>query len=70
MRIVTTTVFARPIDIFCNVNKIDKITFPALVLHGKRDDVVPFDHGFALHGKIPEKYRYPPVWIDRATHHK
>jgi pimeloyl-ACP methyl ester carboxylesterase len=69
MRIVTQTVFARPIDIFCNINKIEKVTFPVLVLHGKRDDVVPFDHGFALYAKIPRQYQYPPVWIDHATHH-
>jgi pimeloyl-ACP methyl ester carboxylesterase len=70
MRIVTTTVFARPIDIFCNINKIEKVTFPVLVLHGRRDDVVPFEHGEQLHSKIPTAFKYPPVWIDRATHHK
>ncbi|KAL0488689.1 alpha/beta hydrolase domain-containing protein [Acrasis kona] len=69
IRVVSPTIFARPIDIFCNINKIDKVTFPVLVIHGRDDDVVPFDHGVALHAKIPEQHRYPPTWIDNGTHH-
>jgi len=69
MRVVTTTMFARPIDMFQNINKIDQVQFPVFIIHGRNDDVVPFEHGEALYEKVPDAFKYPPEWIDNATHH-
>jgi pimeloyl-ACP methyl ester carboxylesterase len=69
MRVVSNSVLARPIDMFKNIDKIDQVRFPVLILHGTEDDVVPFDHGKALWEKIPDKYRYEPQWVRGGTHH-
>jgi pimeloyl-ACP methyl ester carboxylesterase len=69
MRVVTQSIFARPLDMFVNINKISEVNFPVLILHGTNDDVVPFEHGKALWERIPEQYRYPPQWVNGGTHH-
>ncbi len=69
MRVVTSTMFARPIDMFQNINKIDQVKFPVFIIHGRVDDVVPFDHGVSLYDKVPDEYKYPPEWIENGTHH-
>lgn len=30
---------------FMNIEKISSVECPVLIFHGKRDEVVPFDHG-------------------------
>ncbi len=55
-----------PFDRYRNISKISKINCPVLVLHGKKDDVVPFWHG----QKIFEKANDPKLflWVDDADH--
>jgi fermentation-respiration switch protein FrsA (DUF1100 family) len=36
------------------------------VIHGRRDEIVPFRHGEALFEKSLVKY--PPFWVDGAGH--
>ena len=69
MRVVSSSVLARPIDMFKNIDKIDQVKFPVLIMHGTEDDVVPFEHGKALWEKVPEKYKYEPQWVRNGTHH-
>jgi len=37
----------------------DKVTMPALVIHGRRDRVVPFKHGRALASRLPNVKFFP-----------
>lgn len=53
-------------DMFRNVDRIDKVKCPVFIIHGKVDEVVPFDHGETLQQKV--KYKYTPLFIDYAGH--
>lgn len=55
-----------PFDKFRNIDKIKKVKCPVLVMHGKADEVVPFQHGQRLFAVAPEPKRY--LWIDEAGH--
>ena len=53
-------------DKFDNLSKINNILSPLLILHGKKDEVVPFEMG----KKIFEQYnrKKKNVFIDEAMH--
>jgi len=55
-----------PWDIFNNLDQIDRINTPLLVMHGTADSVVPFSHGSKLH----ELARQPKffTWFDEGGH--
>lgn len=55
-----------PFDKFENIRKIEEIGCPVLVIHGKRDEIIPFWHG----EKLYEQAREPKMqlWVDRADH--
>ncbi len=33
-----------PFDMFENIERIDKVKCPVFIIHGKQDEVVPFEH--------------------------
>lgn len=37
-----------PFDMFPNIDRIEKVTCPVFLIHGKEDKVVPFDHSQVL----------------------
>jgi len=41
---------------------------PVLVMHGQRDDTVPFYHGRKLASTIPSSCRWPPYFPESADH--
>lgn len=53
-------------DPFQNLHKVPRITLPALVIHGERDDVVPVSHGKMLHAGLPQPVT--PLWLRKANH--
>jgi fermentation-respiration switch protein FrsA (DUF1100 family) len=53
-------------DMFRNVDRIDKVTCPVFIIHGKVDEVVPYQHGTTLYKKA--QYQYTPLFIDYAGH--
>lgn len=55
-----------PFDKFRTENRLARVTSPVLVIHGRRDDVVPFAHGERLYARAPEPKRR--LWIDEAGH--
>jgi len=63
---VVTRIPVLPFDRFPNVALIRRIDAPVLVLHGRRDRVVPFHHGQALFEAAREPKRH--AWFDRAGH--
>jgi len=56
-------------DFYENFRRVRSVKCPVLVMHGQRDDVVPFYHGVRLHKKCPEQYRWPGYFPTRAGHH-
>ena len=55
-----------PFDQFTNLRKIGAVRAPVLVLHGRRDEVIPFWHGEAVHAAAREPKR--ALWVDAAQH--
>jgi len=55
-------------DFFPNDRNVKNFTNPYFIMHGQRDDVVPFYHGLRLHSVGPKAYRWPGYFPDRAGH--
>lgn len=55
-----------PFDKFPNLNKIKKVTCPVLIMHGKADEVIPFQHGQKLFAAANEPKL--SLWVDEASH--
>ena len=45
IRVVMKSWTTLPFDIFANCDKIHKVNSPVFIMHGKLDNVVPFEHG-------------------------
>lgn len=63
---VVTRVPVLPFDRFPNIALIRRIEAPVLLLHGRRDRVVPFHHSEALLAAAREPKSH--AWFDRAGH--
>ncbi|MDD5455262.1 MAG: alpha/beta hydrolase [Candidatus Ratteibacteria bacterium] len=63
---VITQIPLFPFDKFRNIDLIDKVNCPMLVIHGKKDDMIPFWHG----EKLFQKAKEPKMncWLDNTTH--
>jgi len=60
--------FSLPGDAFCNIDKMRDIACPVFIIHGTRDEVVPFDHGQELYLAVRKQFRYNPFWVQNAGH--
>lgn len=67
VRVAIKIPFTLPFDIFPNINKVDKIRSPLLIIHGNNDQVVPFQNGVDLYNKANSVYK-DYLWIDGAGH--
>ena len=54
------------VDPFPNIERIPKVNIPVAIIHGDQDEMVPFQHGQALHAAAPVKL--PPLWLRGAGH--
>lgn len=64
--VVLTKVPLLPFDKFNNLAKIRRVKCPVLVMHGKRDQVIPFQHGERLFAAAPgPKWS---LWAEGAGH--
>jgi hypothetical protein len=63
---VLTVMRVLPFDFFENERKLARISCPVLVMHGRRDEVIPFAHGQALFTAAKEPKR--SFWIPDAAH--
>jgi len=53
-------------DMFPNLDRISDIECPVFLIHGKKDEVVPYDHSLELYRKL--KYPYSPLYVENAGH--
>ena len=63
---VLTNIPLFPFDRFNNLEKIQRIKCPSLIIHGERDEVVAFWHGKRLHEVAPEPKTFLP--FPEASH--
>jgi fermentation-respiration switch protein FrsA (DUF1100 family) len=55
-------------DQFPNIDYMESINCPVLVIHGILDEIVPFWNGETLFLAIPEEWRAKPLWVQGAGH--
>lgn len=67
-RVVFNFRFTMPGDLFCNIDIIDQIESPVTIIHGTRDEVVPFWHGEGLFERCRQEWRSQPLWVADAGH--
>lgn len=60
--------FTLPWDMFPNVDRIAYIECPIFVIHGTRDEVVPFWNGEGLFFAAQVKWRAKPYWVEGCGH--
>eukprot|EP00918_Siedleckia_nematoides_P008379 GHVU01018170.1.p1 GENE.GHVU01018170.1~~GHVU01018170.1.p1 ORF type:complete len:258 (+),score=21.25 GHVU01018170.1:591-1364(+) len=53
-------------DMFCSVDKIDKVTCPVFIVHGTHDDIIPVYHGKELF--IRSQAPVTPLWVEGGGH--
>ncbi|GJQ12075.1 hypothetical protein GpartN1_g3866.t1 [Galdieria partita] len=55
-----------PFDMFVNIHKISLVRCPVLIVHGCRDQVVPFSNGLDLYKRC--RLAVDPLWITDGGH--
>ncbi|TYZ62490.1 hypothetical protein PybrP1_001992 [[Pythium] brassicae (nom. inval.)] len=60
--------YTLPGDLFCNIDIIEAVQSPVTIIHGTRDEVVPFWHGEGLFEMCSQEWRYKPLWVADAGH--
>jgi abhydrolase domain-containing protein 17 len=55
-----------PFDRFPNRKRLRSVSCPVLVMHGRMDKVIPFQHGRILYDTAPEPKM--ALWLDTAGH--
>eukprot|EP01038_Epipyxis_sp_PR26KG_P008318 gene8318-11253_t len=60
--------FTLPCDMFPNIDRIKNVKCPVWIIHGNRDEVIPFWNGEVLFFAAPIKYRAKPFWVEIAGH--
>ena len=63
---VLTGMRVLPFDFFENERKLARVSCPVLVMHGRRDEVIPFAHGQTLFAAAKEPKR--SFWVPDAAH--
>ena len=63
---VITRIPLLPFDRFNSFEKIKDVRCPVLVIHGRRDEVIPFWHGEKLFREAQEPKR--SLWVNNAGH--
>ncbi|XP_044500982.1 alpha/beta hydrolase domain-containing protein 17B-like [Mangifera indica] len=66
LRVLCHVKFTFCFDIYTNINKIQKVKCPVLVIHGTEDDVVNWLHGNKLWKMAREPFE--PLWIKGGGH--
>ena len=57
-----------PGDLFPNIDRIPFVDVPVMVIHGTKDEIVPFFNGERLFFAVPPKLRYEPKWVANGNH--
>lgn len=68
MRVLTPSRLLACLDIFPNINRIEHVRCPVMIIHGKMDQEVSFSHGEDLYNATPEEYRREPWWVPDRGH--
>lgn len=67
-RVAISSRFTLPGDIFANVDKIGKVECPVYVVHGTKDEIIPFWHAEDLVRNCRKGLAYQPYWVQDGGH--
>jgi abhydrolase domain-containing protein 17 len=67
-RVVIDTGCTLPGDKFPNVDLINMVQSPTILVHGTNDQIVPFHHSERLYECIQERFRARPIYIQGMSH--
>ena len=67
-RVVIDTGCTLPGDKFPNLDLINMVQSPTILVHGTNDQIVPFHHSEKLYECIQEKFRARPIYIQGMSH--
>jgi len=67
-RIAFQSRFTLPGDMFANVDKIGQVKCPVYVVHGTKDEIVPFWHGEDLVRNCSKGVAHQPYWVENGGH--
>jgi hypothetical protein len=68
-RIVFDFGFTFQYDQFPNIDRIGDVCCPVLLVHGTKDEIVPFSHGQALYDLVPKRHKvFQPFWAQKMGH--
>ena len=60
--------YTLPWDMYPNIDRIAHVTMPIFIIHGTKDEIVPFWNGEELFLACKPKYRAKPYWVEGAGH--
>lgn len=66
LRVAFPLRYTLPVDMFANGDVIPHVPAPCFIVHGTRDEIVPFRHGLELAQKARNPYN--PFWVDGGGH--
>ncbi len=66
LRVVLDLRWTLPFDKFPNIDRVSRIDAPVFIIHGRRDEIVPFRNAEALYER--SRVRFPPYYVDGAGH--
>ena len=64
LRVVFNLRWTLPFDKFPNIDRIPNFNCPVFIVHGRRDEIIPFYNAEEMHRKC--KYKYEPYYVDGA----
>mmetsp|Transcript_95652 Transcript_95652/g.270706 ORF Transcript_95652/g.270706 Transcript_95652/m.270706 type:complete len:259 (-) Transcript_95652:174-950(-) len=67
-RVAIHSRYTLPGDMFPNVDKIGKVRCPTYVVHGTKDEIVPFWHAEGLVQNCRSGVAYPPYIVENGGH--
>ncbi|CAM9298177.1 unnamed protein product [Chrysoparadoxa australica] len=68
LRVLTSSRALGCVDIYPNISRITKVKCPVMIMHGKRDEEVPWEHGVELWKATPPSLRREPWWAELSGH--
>lgn len=67
-RVAIQTRVTLPGDMFPNVDRIGKVLCPVYIVHGTKDEIIPFYHAEDLVANCREGIAYPPYLVENGGH--
>lgn len=68
LRVLTDDRFLWCCDIYPNINRIEFVSSPVMIIHGEKDVEVKLSHGKLLQNAVPNKHRAKPWWVSDRGH--